>query len=98
MSYCCIASSDFCSYDHSDLFDLPITYCRFFFSHCQTLQISYHKFNESERESSVLQRLRQGEIIALISDAGTPCISDPGMELVSCPFKDFLDRKNRHLW
>ncbi|CAL9755130.1 unnamed protein product [Musa acuminata subsp. burmannicoides] len=47
----------------------------------KTPLISYHKFNESERESSVLQRLRQGEIIALISDAGTPCISDPGMEL-----------------
>ncbi|RRT75576.1 hypothetical protein B296_00015107 [Ensete ventricosum] len=62
----------------------------------KTPLISYHKFNESERESSILQRLRQGEIIALISDAGTPCISDPGMELVSCPFKD-LDWKNRHL-
>ncbi|WOL17571.1 hypothetical protein Cni_G26364 [Canna indica] len=43
--------------------------------------LSYHKFNESERESSILERLRQGEVIALISDAGTPCISDPGMEL-----------------
>lgn len=47
------------------------------------LQLSYHKFNESERERSILQKLRQGEVVALISDAGTPCISDPGMELVS---------------
>ena len=45
--------------------------------------MSYHKFNESQREQAVLKRLRQGEIVALISDAGTPGISDPGMELVS---------------
>lgn len=45
--------------------------------------MSYHKFNESRREQTVLKRLKQGEIVALISDAGTPCISDPGMELVS---------------
>lgn len=42
---------------------------------------SYHKFNESQREQLVLRRLKQGEIVALISDAGTPGISDPGMEL-----------------
>jgi 16S rRNA (cytidine1402-2'-O)-methyltransferase len=46
-------------------------------------QLSYHKFNESHREKTVLKRLKQGEIVALISDAGTPGISDPGMELVS---------------
>lgn len=44
--------------------------------------MSYHKFNESQREQLVLRRLKQGEIVALISDAGTPGISDPGMELV----------------
>lgn len=47
------------------------------------LQLSYHKFNESQREQTVLKRLKQGEIVALISDAGTPGISDPGTELVS---------------
>lgn len=46
-------------------------------------QLSYHKFNESQREQLVLKRLRNGEIVALISDAGTPGISDPGTELVS---------------
>ncbi|XP_062095099.1 uncharacterized protein LOC133800988 isoform X3 [Humulus lupulus] len=43
--------------------------------------LSYHKFNESQREQTVLRRLKEGEIVALISDAGTPGISDPGTEL-----------------
>ncbi|KAG2698514.1 hypothetical protein I3760_07G154300 [Carya illinoinensis] len=47
----------------------------------KTPLLSYHKFNESQREQAVLKRLKQGEIVALISDAGTPGISDPGMEL-----------------
>lgn len=47
------------------------------------IQMSYHKFNESQREQVVLKRLKQGELVALISDAGTPGISDPGTELVS---------------
>lgn len=45
--------------------------------------MSYHKYNESQREQVVLRRLKQGDIVALISDAGMPGISDPGMELVS---------------
>ncbi len=48
-----------------------------------TLQLSFHKFNEREREPNILKRLHEGEAIALISDAGTPGISDPGMELVN---------------
>ncbi|XP_024030296.1 uncharacterized protein LOC21404741 [Morus notabilis] len=47
----------------------------------KTPLLSYHKFNESQREQTVLRRLKQGEIVALISDAGTPGISDPGTEL-----------------
>ncbi|XP_038716241.1 ribosomal RNA small subunit methyltransferase I [Tripterygium wilfordii] len=47
----------------------------------KTLLLSYHKFNESQREQTVLKRLKQGEIVALISDAGTPGISDPGTAL-----------------
>ncbi|PON74584.1 rRNA small subunit methyltransferase I [Parasponia andersonii] len=47
----------------------------------RTPLLSYHKFNESQREQTVLRRLKQGEIVALISDAGTPGISDPGTEL-----------------
>ncbi|XP_078164767.1 tetrapyrrole (Corrin/Porphyrin) Methylase [Carex rostrata] len=48
----------------------------------KTPLVSYHKFNEREREASILKRLHEGEIVALISDAGTPGISDPGTELV----------------
>lgn len=48
----------------------------------KTPLMSYHRFNESQRETTILKRLQQGNIIALISDAGTPGISDPGMELV----------------
>ncbi|CAN1314574.1 Ribosomal RNA small subunit methyltransferase I [Linum perenne] len=52
--------------------------------HCYDIKtplLSYHKFNESQREQTVLNRLRQGEIVALISDAGMPGISDPGTAL-----------------
>uniref|UniRef100_A0A6N2LCB9 E2 ubiquitin-conjugating enzyme n=1 Tax=Salix viminalis TaxID=40686 RepID=A0A6N2LCB9_SALVM len=47
----------------------------------RTPLLSYHKFNESQREQRVLRRLKEGEIVVLISDAGTPGISDPGAEL-----------------
>ncbi|THG14786.1 hypothetical protein TEA_027331 [Camellia sinensis var. sinensis] len=49
--------------------------------HLARQELSYHKFNESQREQAVLKRLQQGEIVAQICDAGTPGISDPGMEL-----------------
>ncbi len=44
--------------------------------------ISYHKFNETERLETLLKRIREGETVALVSDAGTPGISDPGMILI----------------
>lgn len=44
--------------------------------------ISYHEHNEHERTEDLLERLGQGENIALVSDAGTPLISDPGYRLV----------------
>lgn len=43
---------------------------------------SFHKFNEASRENQVIEDLKQGKNIALISDAGTPGISDPGERLV----------------
>lgn len=44
--------------------------------------ISHHKFNEHQTTESVVDRLKGGETIALVSDAGTPAISDPGFFLV----------------
>lgn len=44
---------------------------------------SYHKFNEESRTPRFLEMLHQGKNIALVSDSGTPLISDPGYELVS---------------
>ena len=40
--------------------------------------LSYHKFNEHQTVERVVERLRAGETVAVISDAGTPGISDPG--------------------
>ncbi len=39
---------------------------------------SHHKFNEHKTLNSIIQKLKSGEDIAVISDAGTPAISDPG--------------------
>ena len=44
--------------------------------------ISNHKFNESKNLNKIISLLKSGEIISLISDAGTPSISDPGSILV----------------
>ncbi|MDR3149985.1 MAG: 16S rRNA (cytidine(1402)-2'-O)-methyltransferase [Oscillospiraceae bacterium] len=43
---------------------------------------SYHKFNERARADSIAELLSGGTNIALITDAGTPCISDPGAVLI----------------
>ena len=45
--------------------------------------ISYHKFKEKQALEGILADLEAGRRLALISDAGTPCISDPGQILVS---------------
>lgn len=50
--------------------------------------ISYHEHNRHERIPFLLKRLAQGERIALVSDAGTPAISDPGYELVEAAIRE----------
>ncbi|HQJ90072.1 MAG TPA: rRNA small subunit methyltransferase 1, partial [Paludibacteraceae bacterium] len=44
--------------------------------------LSHHKFNEHQTVAGIAQRIKAGETIALVSDAGTPAISDPGFMLV----------------
>jgi 16S rRNA (cytidine1402-2'-O)-methyltransferase len=44
---------------------------------------SYHNFNEESRSPRLMQMLREGKNIALVSDSGSPLISDPGYEIVS---------------
>ena len=44
--------------------------------------ISYHEHNERERTPQLLERMREGTVVALVSDAGMPLVSDPGFLLV----------------
>lgn len=48
----------------------------------RTPTVAYHDHSDQQRTSTLLQRLENGESVALISDAGTPLISDPGYRLV----------------
>ena len=45
--------------------------------------ISYHKFNEKKNLNKIIKLLKSGSLISLISDAGTPSISDPGCVLIN---------------
>jgi len=47
-----------------------------------TKMMSYHKFNERKRLDKIIQLVKNNKIVSLISDAGTPVISDPGMILI----------------
>ena len=48
----------------------------------KTPMISCHQHNEQERTEQILEKLREGQTVVLVSDAGTPAISDPGEILV----------------
>ena len=43
---------------------------------------AYHKFNEKKLTHKIVDEIKTGKVISLISDAGTPCISDPGREVI----------------
>ena len=45
--------------------------------------IAFHKFNEKKKTKEIINHLIDGKIVSLISDAGTPAISDPGKILVT---------------
>ena len=47
-----------------------------------TKTISYHEHNEQQRAAELIELLKQGSDVAVVSDAGTPSISDPGFRLV----------------
>ena len=57
---------------------------RTFLSHYQIEKplLSFHKFNYKEMTPKVVDMLKEGKTLSLITDAGTPCISDPGSELI----------------
>lgn len=44
--------------------------------------VSYHEHNEKRRAPELVERVRQGQLVALVTDAGTPAISDPGAILI----------------
>jgi 16S rRNA (cytidine1402-2'-O)-methyltransferase len=44
--------------------------------------VSYHEHNERTRAAELVERMRAGEVVALVSDAGMPLVSDPGFPLV----------------
>jgi 16S rRNA (cytidine1402-2'-O)-methyltransferase len=48
----------------------------------KTGMLSHHKFNEHKRKEMIISRLLDGETMALVTDAGTPGISDPGFLLI----------------
>ena len=50
--------------------------------------ISYHKFNEKKELNKIIQHLNEGKILSLISDAGTPALSDPGRLLIQTCIKE----------
>ena len=53
--------------------------------------ISYHKFNEKKQTPIIIEYIKQGKILSLISDAGTPLLSDPGKTLINECVKNLID-------
>ena len=53
--------------------------------------ISYYKQNEKVKSNVLIEKLLKGENIALVSDAGTPAISDPGEEIVKDAIKNNIE-------
>lgn len=56
----------------------------------RTPLVSYHDHNERQRQEMLVETLRSGKNVALISDAGTPCIADPGYRLIASCYEAML--------
>lgn len=56
-----------------------------------TPMTSYHEFNKVEKAVTLINKLKEGQNIALITDAGTPGISDPGEELVAMCYDEGIE-------
>ena len=54
-------------------------------------QISFHEHNERRAAQRILDLLREGGSVALVADAGTPCVSDPGFGLVRAAIEAGID-------
>nr|WP_233144164.1 16S rRNA (cytidine(1402)-2'-O)-methyltransferase [Lottiidibacillus patelloidae] len=54
--------------------------CNYF--EIETKLVSYHEHNKLESGQKLIMQMEEGKVVALVSDAGMPCISDPGEELV----------------
>jgi len=52
-----------------------------------TKTVSYHEHNEESRSQELIEQLTDGRNVALVSDAGTPTISDPGFRLINAAFE-----------
>lgn len=59
--------------------------------HIRTPLISCHEHNEHQRAPDLIGKIRSGAAVALVSDAGTPSVSDPGFRLVSMAVQQGLD-------
>lgn len=53
--------------------------------------VSYHKFNEKKQLSKIIEYFNEGRILSLVSDAGTPMLSDPGRLLVNHCLKNGIE-------
>ena len=58
--------------------------------------ISYHKFNEKKQTLNIIEYINQGKILSLVSDAGTPLLSDPGRILINQCIKNKYIHKQIH--
>ena len=57
----------------------------------ETPLTSYHEHNETEKSPKLLEKLKEGKDVALVSDAGTPSVSDPGWRLVNLSIENNIE-------